>query len=95
MWLKVKNASYSQGEGRGRALQPATVTRVGGSYPPTCELGETGETFICIHGEPTWGYLYRQFIPALAGHGRSPEEFQSRTNREPPPTAGMALMSFS
>ncbi len=31
---------------------------------------DTGETFVCIHGEPTWGYLYRQFIPALAEHGR-------------------------
>jgi pimeloyl-ACP methyl ester carboxylesterase len=31
---------------------------------------DTGETFVCIHGEPTWGYLYRNFIPALAQHGR-------------------------
>ncbi len=29
-----------------------------------------GEPIICLHGEPTWGYLYRNFIPAL-----------SRTNR--------------
>ena len=25
-----------------------------------------GEPIICLHGEPTWGYLYRNFIPALA-----------------------------
>lgn len=25
-----------------------------------------GEVVICLHGEPTWGYLYRNFIPALA-----------------------------
>lgn len=25
-----------------------------------------GETIICLHGEPTWGYLYRNFIPPLA-----------------------------
>jgi haloalkane dehalogenase len=31
---------------------------------------DTGETFVCVHGEPTWGYLYRNFIPALARLGR-------------------------
>ena len=25
-----------------------------------------GEVIICLHGEPTWGYLYRRFIPPLA-----------------------------
>jgi cis-3-alkyl-4-acyloxetan-2-one decarboxylase len=25
-----------------------------------------GEPIICLHGEPTWGYLYRNFIPPLA-----------------------------
>jgi len=25
-----------------------------------------GEVLICLHGEPTWGYLYRHFIPPLA-----------------------------
>jgi pimeloyl-ACP methyl ester carboxylesterase len=29
-----------------------------------------GEPIVCLHGEPTWGYLYRNFIPPL-----------SRTNR--------------
>ncbi len=28
------------------------------------------ETFLCVHGEPTWGYLYRNIIPRLARHGR-------------------------
>ena len=27
---------------------------------------EDGEVIVCLHGEPTWGYLYRNFIPALA-----------------------------
>ena len=22
-----------------------------------------GDPIICLHGEPTWGYLYRNFIP--------------------------------
>ena len=25
-----------------------------------------GEPIVCLHGEPTWGYLYRRFIPLLA-----------------------------
>ena len=25
-----------------------------------------GEPIICLHGEPTWGYLYRSFIPPLS-----------------------------
>jgi haloalkane dehalogenase len=25
-----------------------------------------GDVVICLHGEPTWGYLYRSFIPPLA-----------------------------
>lgn len=29
-----------------------------------------GEPILCLHGEPTWGYLYRHFIPPLARHHR-------------------------
>ncbi len=25
-----------------------------------------GDVIICLHGEPTWGYLYRNFIPSLS-----------------------------
>ncbi|MXV79475.1 MAG: alpha/beta fold hydrolase, partial [Chloroflexi bacterium] len=25
-----------------------------------------GEPLVLLHGEPTWGYLYRNFIPALS-----------------------------
>lgn len=30
----------------------------------------TGETILCLHGEPSWGYLYRTMIPVFvaAGH---------------------------
>lgn len=31
---------------------------------------DTGETFVCLHGEPTWAYLYRHFIPPLSSLGR-------------------------
>jgi haloalkane dehalogenase len=29
-----------------------------------------GDPIVCLHGEPTWGYLYRKFIPRLVRHGR-------------------------
>ncbi|MGH7792370.1 MAG: alpha/beta fold hydrolase, partial [Thermodesulfobacteriota bacterium] len=29
-----------------------------------------GEPIICLHGEPTWGYLYRKFIPPLSKANR-------------------------
>lgn len=28
------------------------------------------EVFLCLHGEPTWSYLYRHMIPVLANAGR-------------------------
>ncbi|MFW5983680.1 MAG: haloalkane dehalogenase [Halobacteria archaeon] len=28
------------------------------------------ETFLCLHGEPTWSYLYRKMIPTLSEKGR-------------------------
>ena len=33
------------------------------------EAGE-GDPILMLHGEPTWGYLYRRMIPALAQVGR-------------------------
>jgi haloalkane dehalogenase len=33
------------------------------------EAGE-GDPIVCLHGEPTWGYLYRHMIGPLAGAGR-------------------------
>lgn len=29
-----------------------------------------GEVILCLHGEPTWSFLYRKMIPILAGSGR-------------------------
>ena len=28
-----------------------------------------GEVVLCLHGQPTWSYLYRKMIPVLAGAG--------------------------
>lgn len=30
---------------------------------------ESEELFLCIHGEPTWSYLYRKMIPVFSQHG--------------------------
>jgi haloalkane dehalogenase len=29
-----------------------------------------GEVILCLHGEPTWSFLYRKFIPVLSPHYR-------------------------
>jgi len=34
------------------------------------EAGSGEETFLCLHGEPTWSYLYRTIIPGLTDRGR-------------------------
>jgi haloalkane dehalogenase len=31
----------------------------------------TGDPILCLHGEPTWSYLYRKMLPTLAGVGRA------------------------
>jgi haloalkane dehalogenase len=33
--------------------------------------GETGETILLLHGEPTWSYLYRKMIPRAGRGGAS------------------------
>lgn len=30
---------------------------------------DAAHTILCMHGEPTWGFLYRKMIPVLAGAG--------------------------
>ena len=32
---------------------------------PTAE-----DVYLCLHGEPTWSYLYRKMIPSLSERGR-------------------------
>jgi len=31
--------------------------------------GEAAHTFLCLHGQPTWSYLYRRMIPVFLGSG--------------------------
>ncbi|MEE4377577.1 MAG: alpha/beta fold hydrolase, partial [Candidatus Competibacteraceae bacterium] len=30
---------------------------------------DSKQTFLCLHGEPTWSYLYRRMIPVFTGAG--------------------------
>ena len=30
---------------------------------------DSEEVFLCLHGEPTWSYLYRKMIPVFTSHG--------------------------
>lgn len=46
------------------------VTDDGAAMAYTDVPGAGDETFLLIHGEPTWGFLYRKMIPTLAEHGR-------------------------
>ena len=31
--------------------------------------GSGNRTFLCLHGEPTWSYLYRRMIPRFVASG--------------------------
>lgn len=31
---------------------------------------DAADVIVCVHGEPTWGYLYRNFIPRMSKLGR-------------------------
>jgi haloalkane dehalogenase len=54
---------------------------------------DADRTFLCLHGEPTWSYLYRKMIPVLLesgarvvapdlfGFGRSDKPVQDCTSR--------------
>lgn len=43
---------------------------VGGPKMGYVDVGSGEETFLCLHGEPTWGFLYRKMIPTLRKRGR-------------------------
>lgn len=40
------------------------------AYIEYTEGNGSGNPILCLHGEPTWGYLYRHMIPPLATVGR-------------------------
>lgn len=48
---------------------PKYVDVGGGMRMAYVEAGE-GDPILCIHGEPSWGFLYRKMMPILAEVGR-------------------------
>ena len=40
--------------------------------------GDGSEVFLCLHGEPTWSFLYRKMIPVLLNHSTSSKETLAR-----------------
>lgn len=48
---------------------PPRYVEVNGLRLHYVEAG-AGDPILCLHGEPTWSFLYRKMIPTLAGHGR-------------------------
>ncbi|WP_159900248.1 haloalkane dehalogenase [Salinirussus salinus] len=55
----------------GYDYEPQYVTAVDGNADMAyVDVGSGEETFLCLHGEPTWGYLYRKMIPELRTEGR-------------------------
>mmetsp|Transcript_36047 Transcript_36047/g.53768 ORF Transcript_36047/g.53768 Transcript_36047/m.53768 type:complete len:330 (-) Transcript_36047:216-1205(-) len=44
---------------------------IGTSSSKTTTTTATNETFLCLHGEPSWSYLYRKMIPIFESHGRN------------------------
>lgn len=50
---------------------PAYIESVDGEADMAyVDVGTGDETFLCLHGEPTWGYLYRKMLPPLRELGR-------------------------
>jgi haloalkane dehalogenase len=48
----------------------ANYVSVGDPEMAYVDEGSGEETFLCLHGEPTWSFLYRKMIPTLGERGR-------------------------
>ena len=48
----------------------ANYVQVGDTRMHYVDEGRGDETLLCLHGEPTWSYLYRKMIPPLAAKYR-------------------------
>jgi pimeloyl-ACP methyl ester carboxylesterase len=64
MTLKIKNETFNGTF----PFSPHYLT-INGFQMHYVDEGQ-GEPIVCVHGEPTWGYLYRKFISELRGSNR-------------------------
>lgn len=54
----------------GYAFTPHYLDHANGLRMHYVDEGDGETTFLCLHGQPSWCYLYRKMIPLLAPHGR-------------------------
>lgn len=52
------------------AFSQQYLTHANGLRMHYLDEGQGDATFLCLHGQPSWSYLYRKMIPLLAPHGR-------------------------
>jgi haloalkane dehalogenase len=54
----------------GFAFVPHYLEQGNGLRMHYLDEGAGDATFLCLHGQPSWSYLYRKMIPLLVPHGR-------------------------
>lgn len=54
----------------GYAFAPHWFDQPNGLRMHYLDEGGGDVTFLCLHGQPSWSYLYRKMIPLLVPHGR-------------------------
>ncbi len=54
----------------GYAFAPHWYEHANGLRMHYLDEGSGAATFLCLHGQPSWSYLYRKMIPVLAHAGR-------------------------
>lgn len=54
----------------GYAFVPHYLTHANGLRMHYLDEGSGKDVFLCLHGQPSWCYLYRKMIPLLAPYGR-------------------------
>ena len=67
-WLRTPDSAFNALPGYAFAPHYAAV---GGARMHYVDEGprDAAVTALCLHGNPTWGYLYRHMIPVLTGAG--------------------------
>ncbi len=54
----------------GHAFAPHYLDHANGLRMHYLDEGRGDDVFLCLHGQPSWSYLYRKMIPLFAPHGR-------------------------
>lgn len=54
----------------GYAYAPHYLKQTNGLRMHYLDEGQGDDVFLCLHGQPTWSYLYRKMIPVFADAGR-------------------------